>query len=229
MDQIIEIGEPPIPLRVTESARAKRYALRITPKDRCLRLTIPAGASRDEGVAFAIRRLDWARRHLERLGDAPDRLDFGHKIMIGGQMVTLEASAERMQVTDDGRLLLPGPDTKISAQVKTFLKVRLRDLLVPASEGYARQVGRPISAIRFRDTSSRWGSCTSKGALMYSIRLAMAPEHVALYVAAHEVAHLVEMNHSARYWAIVERLYPNYQEPRAWLKTHGNALHAVPL
>ncbi|MEY3959547.1 MAG: hypothetical protein RIR14_200, partial [Pseudomonadota bacterium] len=78
-----------------------------------------------------------------------------------------------------------------------------------------------------RDTRSRWGSCTAEGALMYSWRLIMAPPPVLRYVAAHEVAHLVEMNHSPQFWAVVDRLYPGWEAQRAWLRSHGSALHGL--
>ncbi len=87
-------------------------------------------------------------------------------------------------------------------------------------------VGRPFHRLTLRDTRSRWGSCTVDGGLMYSWRLAMAPPEVLDYVAAHEVAHLVEMNHAPAFWAVVRRLVPDYAPRRAWLKQHGQRLHA---
>jgi hypothetical protein len=86
-------------------------------------------------------------------------------------------------------------------------------------------LGRPYTRITLRDTRSRWGSCASSGALSYSWRLIMAPPEVLDYVAAHEVAHLAEMNHSAAYWAGVARLLPGYEAPRQWLRAHGAGLH----
>jgi hypothetical protein len=83
-----------------------------------------------------------------------------------------------------------------------------------------------VARITLRDTRSRWGSCTADGALMYSWRLILAPPSVLDYVAAHEAAHLVEMNHSARFWALVERLCPDWQAERAWLRREGAALQA---
>ena len=96
-----------------------------------------------------------------------------------------------------------------------------------ASDHYAAKIGRRVTRVTLRDTRSRWGSCTAEGALMYSWRLVMAPPEVLRYVAAHEVAHLVEMNHSHRFWAVVEGLYPDWQAQRAWLHRHGGALHSL--
>ena len=76
-----------------------------------------------------------------------------------------------------------------------------------------------------RDQTSRWGSCTAEGVLSYSWRLILAPPHVLDYLAAHEVAHLIEMNHSARFWRVVERICPDFERAKNWLNTQGNALH----
>jgi predicted metal-dependent hydrolase len=100
-----------------------------------------------------------------------------------------------------------------------------RDRLVAASEHYADLLGRPFGKVSLRDTRSRWGSCTSEGNLMYSWRLILAPVDVLNYVAAHEVSHLAEMNHSQAFWSEVERLMPGYAAPRKWLKQHGAELH----
>jgi predicted metal-dependent hydrolase len=86
-------------------------------------------------------------------------------------------------------------------------------------------LGRRFSRLSLRDTRSRWGSCSSRGGLSYSWRLILAPPDVLDYVAAHEVAHLAEMNHSPAFWALVARLCPGYQAPRGWLRREGAGLH----
>ena len=114
----------------------------------------------------------------------------------------------------------------IGPRVAALLKVRARDRLQPAARAYARKLGRRINAISLRDTTSRWGSCSSRGNLSFSWRLAMAPVEVQDYVAAHEAAHLVEMNHSDRYWATLAGIMPEYELHRCWLKREGRGLHA---
>jgi len=120
---------------------------------------------------------------------------------------------------------VPNRSRAVGAQVKGMLKSLARDHLALASDCYAHRVGRPYQGLRLRDTRSRWGSCTSDGYLMYSWRLIMAPPEVLDYVAAHEVAHLVEMNHSKAFWSLVSDIYGDYQEPRNWLRKSGNHLH----
>ncbi|WP_347852611.1 M48 family metallopeptidase, partial [Planktomarina sp.] len=113
----------------------------------------------------------------------------------------------------------------VPARVKAFLKLQARLALQEAVDHYSERLGRPYGRLTLRDTTSRWGSCSTQGNLNFSWRLIMAPPEVLRYVAAHEVAHLEQMNHSAAFWALVERLFPGHQAQRDWLKHHGEDLH----
>ena len=106
-----------------------------------------------------------------------------------------------------------------------FLKELARDRLTEACDDYAAMLGRPYKSLTLRDTRSRWGSCSSAGALMFSWRLILAPSEILHYVAAHEVAHLVEMNHSPAFWAQVERIFGPCKDQRRWLRDNGARLH----
>ncbi len=97
--------------------------------------------------------------------------------------------------------------------------------LQKAAQAYAEALGVRVKRLSIRDQSSRWGSCTSAGSLSFSWRLILAPPFVLDYLAAHEVAHLVEMNHSARFWRVVARVCPSVERAKTWLDTHGNDLH----
>ena len=90
---------------------------------------------------------------------------------------------------------------------------------------HAKVLGLRPKRLSVRDQTSRWGSCSSTGQLCFSWRLIMAPAHVLDYVAAHEVAHLKEMNHSARFWALVARTMPQLNAAKVWLNAHGRELH----
>ena len=107
---------------------------------------------------------------------------------------------------------------------------RVQALLVVHESYYADQVGVPVEKIQVRDTSSRWGSCITrkgKGQMSYSWRLIAAPPFVLEYVAAHECAHMIEANHSAAYWAVVAKIFPDYKRAKKWLRSNGDYLHAV--
>ena len=130
---------------------------------------------------------------------------------------------------DGDVLLIPGPEDGWPRQLAAWLKWTARAEAEPAINAYATSVGRPWSRLTLRDPKSRWGSCTADGGIMLSWRLTLAPREVFNYVAAHEVAHLVEMNHSPAFWAVVERLDPDHQTSRAWLRREGAALHRIKL
>jgi predicted metal-dependent hydrolase len=142
-------------------------------------------------------------------------------------MLTLAQGPGRGIRLEGDRLLVPGNPATAGARIAAWLKVLARDRLATASTRYAGLVGRDYSSLALRDTRSRWGSCSPDGRLMFSWRLVMAPPSVLDYVAAHEVAHLVELNHSPAYWAVVTRICPRWKVERAWLHAHGQTLHRL--
>lgn len=224
MAEQITLGDPPITVTVRRSPRARRYSLRISASDGTVSLTLPKRAPLGDAVAFARTKEDWLRAHLtDRPATVPAA--FGATWPVEGQMLTLAQGEGRSVRIVADRLELPGPDGRLPGQMRGFLRDLARDRLLAASDRYAARLGRPFSRITLRDTRSRWGSCTSDGRLMYSWRLILAPTQVLDYVAAHEVCHLAEMNHSAAFWALVGELCPGYDTPRAWLREHGPALH----
>jgi predicted metal-dependent hydrolase len=189
-------------------------------------LTLPRGVSLGEARMFLLRQSDWLADALAR---HPGRIavDDGTLLPVGGveARVSLVPGPRRAPVLAGGRLLVPGPGAA-GPRIAAFLKSRARDALVPAARRYAGLLGRDAPAVTLRDTRSRWGSCSSAGRLSFSWRLAMAPPEILDYVAAHEAAHLAEMSHAPRFWAVVEHLLPDFRVPRAWLKREGRRLHA---
>lgn len=217
-------GDPPIPLVLRRSGRAKRISLRISQLDGRVTLTLPKRVPEREALAFAREKEAWIRKHLAaRCEDV--EVVAGVTIPIGGQMHRVVQRAGRRVVFEPGQVCVPGPPDRLGKRLGAHLKAVARARLAEASDHYAMRLGKPYLAITLRDTRSRWGSCTSQGRLMYSWRLILAPSEVLDYVVAHEVAHLVQMNHSPAFWAEVERLYGDYTAPRAWLRQEGNALH----
>jgi predicted metal-dependent hydrolase len=122
-------------------------------------------------------------------------------------------------------LCVAGEEPHLSRRVHDYLKREAKGDLEVASRLAAQALGVEIKRVSVRDQSSRWGSCSSTGVLSYSWRLVLAPPFVLDYLAAHEVAHLIEMNHSRRFWRLVERICPHMGRAKAWLHTHGADLH----
>jgi predicted metal-dependent hydrolase len=130
-------------------------------------------------------------------------------------------------VAADGERLLcvAGNAPHLDRRVGDYLRREARRELETASLKFAAALGVAVRRITVRDQSSRWGSCSTTGMLSFSWRLILAPSHVLDYLAAHEVAHLVEMNHSARFWRLVQRLCPDHDRAKTWLDAHGADLH----
>lgn len=217
-------GDPDIPLILRPSARARRITLRVSQVDGRVTITLPRHVAEREALAFAAQKEAWIRKHLNGRVTTV-RMAPGAVLPVAGQEVTLDFGPGRSVRLEDTRLLVPGAADGMGPRVAGYLKARARDTLAAASDHYAARLGRPYTGLTLRDTRSRWGSCSSSGRLMYSWRLILAPPAVLNYVAAHEVAHLAQMNHGPRFWAEVERIHGAYAEPRRWLRENGAQLH----
>ncbi|MEO1919162.1 MAG: SprT family zinc-dependent metalloprotease [Paracoccaceae bacterium] len=220
----IFIGSPPIEIRLKRNTRAKRLTLRLSRTDGQATLTLPTRASIRQAQNFAARQEVWLRVQIARLPECSG-LVAGGTLPFRGVDLEIVATSGRSIRADGSKILVGGKHS--GARLQAFIKTEARSALVPAVEKYAAKINRPFKRITLRDTRSRWGSCSAEGNLMFSWRLVMAPPIVLEYVAAHEVAHLVEMNHSPAFWDVVETLMPEFQKHRNWLRENGAKLHAV--
>ena len=175
-------------------------------------------------MSFLAEKESWLRSHLSDIAPKTS-LQIGGTVLLGGVDVSIVAGDVKRATLSDGVIVVPDDPAAVAPRVKAMLRLRARDALAAMSDHYANALGRSYSRISLRDTRSRWGSCSSKGVLMYSWRLIMAPDDVLNYVAAHEVSHLAEMNHSSAFWSHVADLMPDYQVHRRWLRENGNLLH----
>ncbi|WP_226553965.1 M48 family metallopeptidase [Celeribacter naphthalenivorans] len=225
MGDIILEGNPPVGVTLRRSSRAKRLSLRVSRLDGRVTLSMPARLPEREALAFLHEKEDWIRKHLGTR--APEQVAvFGANVPFLGREVEIVPGQGRRALMKDGCLVVPGEADRVAARVKAFLKLEAQMRLREASDRYAALLKTDYGRITLRDPRSRWGSCTSAGNLMYSWRLVMAPAAVLDYVAAHEVAHRLEMNHSDRFWAHVARVCPDHAAHRRWLHTEGEKLHA---
>jgi predicted metal-dependent hydrolase len=224
MRETILQGEPPVAVTLRRSARARRMTLRVSRMDGRVTLTLPRGVAEAEALAFARERADWIRKHLSDYVP-PASVALGTAVPVLGTLRQIVPGTGRSVRLTETEIAVPGNPAQTGRKLQAYLRQLARSELAFASDAYAAALGRPYTQITLRDTRSRWGSCSSAGALMYSWRLILAPAEVLSYVAAHEVAHLEEMNHSRRFWAVVERLYGDPRAPKAWLRAHGHDLH----
>ena len=224
-ERLVLAGDPAVEVLLKPSARSRRMSLRVSRLDGRVTLSLPVGLPRGEAQGFLDEKADWIRGHLAEVpGEA--RPMPGGTILFEGRPHRIEAAAQRGITVRDGVLVVPASRVETTpARLAAFLKTMARDRLVASSQRYADAIGRDLGRVTLRDTRSRWGSCTHEGDLMYSWRLIMAPPSVLDYVAAHEVAHMIHMDHSDRFWGVVAELCPNHKAERRWLKQRGGELH----
>ncbi len=221
-------GQPPVEVHLKRSARARRFSLRVSRLDGKVTLSMPARAHEGEALEFLRGNEAWVRQTLSTMpGSTLQSVRPGAAIPVEGDPLILTPATGRGVRVEGQLLMIPGSVETMGPRVAAWLKVLARDRLATASTRYAALVGRSFTSLAIRDTRSRWGSCSPDGRLMYSWRLIMAPPAVLDYVAAHEVAHLVELNHSPAYWKIVTSICPDWKDHRGWLQAHGNTLHRL--
>ncbi|WP_011580011.1 MULTISPECIES: M48 family metallopeptidase [Chelativorans] len=221
-----------LPLKIVENDRARRLTLRIAPGGEGLRVTVPVGISFREVNRFLERHRGWLEEKLKKLPEQP-LVRPGIKIPVRGvPHLIVHEPGTRGTVTVtaiDGQpaLVINGDMRHLPRRLADFLKREAKREIEPLVARHTATVGRRAKAIRYKDTSSRWGSCTSDGTLSFSWRIMMAPPLVINYLVAHEVAHLKEMNHGPRFWKLCETLCPDTERCKAWLKRNGTALQAI--
>ncbi|HKK29280.1 MAG TPA: SprT family zinc-dependent metalloprotease [Alphaproteobacteria bacterium] len=217
--------DPPPGLTVRVNRRARRISLRLNAKGEAV-LVLPHERLRAEGLRFASQKRAWLEAQRAR---QPERVSFevGARIPVRGAEHRIEHEPEARDPVRAGEGLIRagGTQSAVPGLVLAWLKAEARRDLLEAVARHAEALAVPVPSVTLRDPKTRWGSCSARKTLSLSWRLILAPPPVLDYVAAHEVAHLRELNHSARFWALVGHLYPNYEEPEAWLRRHGRNLH----
>ncbi len=227
----VEHGSQVYSIRLRRHRRARRYSLRIQPSEREAILTMPQRGTLRDAREFAQLHGAWIAARLGRLPKAapfvPEAVvplrNVAHRIVhrAGARGTVWTETSE----SGEHMLCVAGGLEHIERRVHDYLKREARRDLQKAAQSYAAALGVRVKRLSIRDQSSRWGSCTSVGSLSFSWRLILAPPYVLDYLAAHEVAHLVEMNHSPRFWRVVAQICAHTARAKAWLDSSGNDLH----
>lgn len=227
-----EVAGRILPLRIVENDRARRLTLRIDAGGRGLRVTVPPGIPAREVDGFLARHEGWLEARLAKVPDQPV-VRPGVKLPLRGVPHLIVHEPDRRGTVTVGEhggqpaLIVHGDRRHLPRRLADFLKREAKRDIEALVEKHAGAVGRRARAVRFKDTSSRWGSCTADGTLSFSWRIMMAPRPVIDYLVAHEVAHLKEMNHGPRFWKLCRELCPRTDEAKTWLKKNGGALQAI--
>lgn len=224
------------PVVIRRHPSARRMTLRVSRTKRTVIVTVPLRCNDEDAGTFVHRHIDWVR---DRLGTLPEPVPFadGIALPIRGVFHAVHFTGETA-ATGFGPLVALGTTTAGDAvclvhgrrslaprHLSAFLIEAARTDLTARVAVHAGRLGLRPKKIAVRDQTSRWGSCSTTGVLSFSWRLVLAPPPVLDYVAAHEVAHLAEMNHSPRFWALVRQTMPEMDGPRQWLAGLGAELH----
>jgi predicted metal-dependent hydrolase len=218
-------------VHMRRSSTAKRMTLRISSATRTPVLTMPLRATPAMAQIFITAHAGWIAARLHKM---PDKIPFvvGNILPVRGVPHKIvqwsRVSSPVLQTVDDtGQpiLAVSGEARHIKRRVIDFLKREALADLRQAVLRHTHTLGIPARSISLKDTRSRWGSCSAQGNLNFSWRLIFAPPLVLDYLAAHEVAHLKEMNHSDRFWALTHQLCLHTDAAEKWLKKHGSSLH----
>lgn len=230
----VEVLGRALPLIIRENRRATRITLRIEPGGKALKMTVPPGLRHHEIDAFLGRHEGWLKERISRMeARVAASLADGGSIPLRGVPHRIEHSGKVRGLTEsvviDGEpvLRVSGMPEHLPRRIADFLKREARRDLEARVAFHAGRIGRPVKSMTLKDTRSRWGSCSHAGALSFSWRIVMAPPEIIDYLAAHECAHLKEMNHGPKFWALCENLCPETPKAKAWLKEHGTFLHAI--
>jgi predicted metal-dependent hydrolase len=223
---LIELGGRAVEYRF---ARRRRRTLGISIDGDGMRVSVPLRAAWREVEAFLRAKERWILDKLDewsRVPKAPLIVGLsGESMPLFGEPHALEIREGARAVTRfPGRLVVTAPRWRALETLVRWMKAQALEVLEPRVAHYAARLGRPAPRVLLSNARTQWGVCSADGSIRLSWRLAQIEPRLADYVVAHEVAHLVELNHSRRFWNLVATLYPDWREAREHLELAGAAL-----
>jgi predicted metal-dependent hydrolase len=221
----------PAPIEIRPMRSARRLRLRFDEASGVLKLTCPGRTSRRTALAWALDQREWIETQIARVKPA-EPFVAGSFIPIEGldTRIAWREQAARTPVLAGSELICGGPESGLSRRVESFLKRLALETMSREAAEYAAAAGATLRSVSLGDAGSRWGSCSSQGRIRLSWRLVFAPAEVRRFVVAHEVAHLIHLNHGPEFKALEARLFgPGLSEAKAGLKRMGPRLRRIGL
>lgn len=214
---------------VRRSDRAKRVRVRVDPRDGAVEVVLPRRAPPREAERAIAELGGWIARRRAEVAQAQARVAArgGTVPYLGRDLVLVAEEGRTRAVRWDDELLVPNAEIGSAVMreaLERWYRKQARIEIAPRLDAASAAVGRAYTKLSIRDQKTRWGSCTSAGAMSFNWRLLLAPDAVLEYVVRHEAAHLRVMDHSPRFWALMAQLMPGYEVPRRWLRDHGGTL-----
>ena len=226
----INIGAMSAPLVARVNRRAKKLILKVDPVAGEILVTAPSKRTLPDAIAFAHERADWIAGQMKNAlrakpfapGTVVPYRGVDHLIVqCGGPRAPV-----RLDYETDPAIRVGGAADHVNRRLTDWLKKQARQTLAERTDHYSTRLGRTRGPLRVRDMRTRWGSCTSEGAMSFSWRLILTPPEILDYVAAHECAHLVHMDHSPAFWRLLSTLDVDARAAAAWFREHGQKLFA---
>lgn len=229
--EVIALENFEVPIQFRRHPKARRLTLRVSATNRSVIITAPPFCSDHETIAFLEAHRGWLHRQIEKLPEPAPFHEGTSMPLRGVEHVINFAGRTRGQgvvwtSNENGPTIhVAGSEEFAPRRLRNWLIKEARADLVARTCWHAENLNLAFRKIMIKDQRSRWGSCSSRGVLSYSWRLILAPPSVLDYVAAHEVAHLREMNHGPDFWKLVAKTLPAYEEAKNWLRAEGMNLH----
>jgi predicted metal-dependent hydrolase len=208
---------------VRRSSRARRVRVNVHAHTG-VEVVLPSRAPERAAAAAVGELRPWIERRLGEVQEALARIAArAGTVPYLDETLELVAQPGRTRVHRDGtRLLVPGEDPRPA--LERFYRRAARAEIAPRLDHATALAGSAYTALDIRAQRTRWASCSASGRMSFNWRLLLAPERVLEYVVWHEVCHLEVLDHSRRFWTLLERRWPGYREDREWLRRHGATL-----
>ena len=207
-------------LLIRKNKRAKNLRLSVNQQGQPV-LTIPFLCPKWYAVRWAEKQKGWIQSHIF----VPNTFVANQTISVCGKSYTLKHNPEqRGNTIGNFEIIIGGDLAFFNRRVRDLVKKEFLSFLKKQVPLYAQKLGVKFGHITLRDTSSRWGSCSSSGTLSFCWRIALAPDFVIHYLIAHEVSHLKHMDHSPSFWKTVATLTHDTMRAKSWLKYHAREL-----
>lgn len=224
----IEVGGRILPVTIRRLSNARRLTMRLAPDGSEVRISLPRWGRTAEALEFAQSRAAWLEGQLARLAQ-PMEIGTGSVLPYRGEKLRIEhvpARPRKPELLANG-LLIGGPEGSLTLRLKRWLEGEARALFADDLAEYCVRADKPVPKLALSSAQRRWGSCSTRGTIRLNWRLVMAPDFVRRSVVAHEVAHLVHMDHSPRFHALLSDLFEGEIEAaNCWLKREGRSLYA---
>lgn len=223
---IYKLYNKEVRIKLYKNKRSKNISLRFNPVDNTLKLITPSRISQKRIITFLEKSELWIIKQISKLKTykefdkekiisiLDEKYKIKHENIIKPKSVEIK----------NNLIMIYSVESEVQNNLINFLKEYAKIELEKYCQKYQQIINVKYRKITIKDTKSQWGSCSSRGNISLCWRLVLAPKYVAEYVCAHEIAHLVEMNHSKKFWDIVNFIYPNQKHARKWLNKNGVSL-----